>query len=207
MEVAMRYAVLVLVGLVLLAASPPAWSQGLEVTALGGYRFGGTLKAVQNDLVTEAAPSFGLTVGFQVKRDMQVELFYNRQSADLTVKPDGVPDEPEVTRLGVEYWHIGWLYELRPPGGIRPYVAVRLGATRFDPINIDADSIWRFSGGFGAGVRVFFTESVGVRVEAQLLSTAARSGNYFSYEGKHFQVESSGVHQGSISAGLTVAFW
>ena len=203
----MKYAVLVLVGFVLLAASPPAWSQGLEVTALGGYRFGGTLKTVNSDLVTEAAPSFGLTVGFQVRRDMQVELFYSRQTADLTVKGDGAGDEPEITRLGVGYWHVGWLYELQPPGGIRPYVAVRLGATRFDPIDIDAGSVWRFSGGFGAGVRVFFTESVGVRVEAQLLSTAARSGNYFSHEGSHFVVESSGVHQGSISAGLTVAFW
>ncbi len=203
----MRCAVLVLVGLVLLAASPPAWSQGLEITALGGYRFGGTLTTVQNDLVTEAAPSFGLTVGYQVRRDMQVELFYSRQSADLTAKADEARGEPDIPKLGVDYWHAGWLYELRPPGGIRPYVVVRLGATRFDPINIDADSIWRFSGGFGAGVRVFFTESVGVRVEAQLLSTAARSGNYFNYEGKHFQVESSGVHQGSISAGLTVAFW
>lgn len=203
----MRCIALVLVGLVLLTASPPARSQGLEVTALGGYRFGGTLKAVDSDLVTEAAPSFGLTVGFQVRRDMQVELFYSRQTADLTVKEDGAGDTPEITRLGVGYWHMGWLYELRPPGGIRPYVAVRLGATRFDPINIDAGSVWRFSGGFGAGVRVFFTERVAVRVEAQLLSTAARSGSYFSYEGKHFLVESSGVHQGSISAGLTVAFW
>ena len=203
----MRRTVLLLVGLVLLAASPPARSQNLEISVLGGYRFGGTLTTVQDDLVMEAAPSFGLTVGYQVRRDMQAELFYSRQSADVTIDVDGVRGTPDITKLGVEYWHLGWLYELRPPGGIRPYVVVRLGATRFDPINIDADSIWRFSGGFGAGVRVFFTESVGVRVEAQLLSTVARSGNYFSYEGKHLQVESSGVHQGSISAGLTVAFW
>ncbi|MCK4511918.1 outer membrane beta-barrel protein [bacterium] len=203
----MRCAALVLVGLVLLAASPPARSQGLEISALGGYRFGGTLTTVQDDLVMEAAPSFGLTAGVQIRRDMQMELFYSRQSADITLKDAGARDTPDVTKLGVEYWHIGWLYELRPPGGIRPYVVVRLGATRFDPVNIEADNTWRFSGGFGAGVRVFFTESIGVRVEAQLLSTAARSGNFFSYEGNHYLVESSGVHQGSISAGLTVAFW
>ncbi|MEA3409793.1 MAG: outer membrane beta-barrel protein [Candidatus Eisenbacteria bacterium] len=203
----MRRAVLLLVGLVLLAASPPARSQELEVSALGGYRFGGTLKAVQNNLVTEAAPSFGLTVGYQVRRDMQVEFFYSRQSADLTVKPNESRGTPDIQKLGVEYWHAGWLYELRPPGGIRPYVVVRLGATRFDPIDIDAGSIWRFSGGFGAGVRVFFTESIGVRVEAQLLSTAARRGNYFNYEGDHYVVESTGMHQGSISAGLTMALW
>ena len=203
----MKRAVFLLVGLVLLATSPVAWSQDLEITALGGYRFGGTLKTVDTDLVTEAAPSFGLTVGFQVRRDMQVELFYSRQSADLTVTADGDRDEPDIPKLGVEYWHIGGLYELRPPGGIRPYVAVRLGVTRFDPIDVDADSVWRFSGGFGAGVRVFLTESIGVRVEAQLLSTAAKSGDYFYYEGNYYAVESSGVHQGSISAGLTVAFW
>ena len=40
---------------------------------------------------------------------MQVELFYSPQNADLTVKADGAGDEPEVTRLGVEYWHVGWL--------------------------------------------------------------------------------------------------
>jgi opacity protein-like surface antigen len=207
MEVAMRCAVLVLVGLVLLTASSPARSQGLEISALGGYRFGGTLTTVEHDLVMEAAPSFGLTVGFQIRRDMQMEIFYSRQNADVTVTTEGARDTPDITELGVGYWHIGWLYELRPPGGIRPYVVVRLGATRFDPVNIEADSAWRLSGGFGAGVRVFFTESIGVRVEAQLLSTAARSGNYFNYEGNDYLVESSGVHQGSISAGLTVAFW
>ena len=202
----MKRALPLLVGLVLLVTSPPAWSQNVEITALGGYRFGGTLEAVSGDLVVEASPSFGLTVGFQVRHDMQMELLYSRQSADLTASTDGAGDEPEITRLGVGYWHVGCLYELRPPGGIRPYVALRLGATRFDPIDIEADSIWRFSGGFGAGVRVFFTESFGVRVEAQVLSTAARSGNYFSYEGDHYVVESSAVHQGSISAGLTLAF-
>jgi len=53
----MRRTVLLLAGLVLLAASPPARSQGLEISALGGYRFGGTLTTVQSDLVTEAAPA------------------------------------------------------------------------------------------------------------------------------------------------------
>jgi hypothetical protein len=115
MEVAMRRTVLLLVGLVLLAASPPARSQNLEISALGGYRFGGTLKTVQDDLVMEAAPSFGLTVGFQVRRDMQAELLYGRQSADITLTDAGARDKPDVTKLGVEYWHIGWLYELRLP--------------------------------------------------------------------------------------------
>lgn len=202
----MRLATLVLVGLVLLAASPCLWAQDLEVTAFGGYRIGGTLRADDGDLIAEAAPSFGVTVGIPVRRDMQLEFFYSRQNADLTTEANENRDTPDIPKLGIEYWHIGGLYELRRPGGIRPYVTVRLGATRFDPIDIDADSIWRFSGGFGAGVRVFFTESVGVRVEAQLLSTAARSGQFFCAGGDCYAIESSGVHQGSISAGLTVAF-
>ena len=202
----MKRAVLAVLALALLAAPATVVAQGVEVTAFGGYRFGGTVKTDEGNLVLEASPSFGVTVGIPVTREGSIELFYSRQNADLTVDQEDGGDVPEIPQVAVEYWHLGYLYDFQPPGGIRPYLVARLGASRFDPIVVDAEDVWRFSGGLGVGARVFFTDNIGARVEAQVLSTAVQEGDYFCREGHCFPVVTSGVHQGSISAGLVVAF-
>ena len=190
----------------LLLLSAPALAR-IEITALVGYRGGGTLETDAGDLVVEAAPQFGLIVGYDLGEAGQIEGMFTTQTGQLVNKPSEGGDDEPLFDVGIEYWQLGYLYAFRPPGGLQPFISVSLGATRFDPSAQGRESSWNFSGSFGVGAKFFLSENLGLRAEGRLNSTSLPTDNYFcASEGGCYSVHSTYMNQASVSLGLFYAF-
>jgi hypothetical protein len=95
---------------------------------------------------------------------------------------------------------------------IKPFGTFAVGAAWMSPgqskqANVTLEDVVRVAVGFGAGVKIFFTENVGLRLHGRLLMPLVFTGGgfYFGTGGAGFGV-SSGIPalQGDLSAGLII---
>ena len=84
-------------GLIGIAVSADAQSLDTEVTAFGGYRFGGTFNVSDSDAAYELedATSFGLIWNHRYQGNTQWEIFYSTQDAEARIDvPSGIVISP-----------------------------------------------------------------------------------------------------------------
>ncbi len=176
-----RYLVFAVPAMVLFAsaaagAADPAGIPQFSVTPMGGYTFGGEFEdeaATASADVRDAA-HWGLIFNLRESARTQWEVFYARQQGEAEVT--GLPAEapPATVDLEVQYLHVGGTY-VAEGGRARPFLALGVGATRFDPDPLSFASETFFSFGVGAGWQVALAERVGLRLESRLLGTFLRS--------------------------------
>lgn len=194
----------VLVSLFAASAQATRW----ELSAYGGYRWGGTVKGEnsQAEPLVELDINDGATVGiaFDLRTSIEMlllEVFWEHQFSDLSATVYSTGDTDQLGSLTVDYFHGGFLYEFSsmydtssdPP--MRPFLGFTLGATRFGPEG-DLEPEWRFSIGFLLGVKYFPWERVGIRVQTRLTTT------YFANDPQTFTDPTTGQSYSLTNAGF-----
>ena len=167
-------AVLVLVGISTFIYAPPAAAQGksfkFEITPYAAYRMGGSFDAEDGAGRVELNDSSaeGILFNFAANANGQYELLYGRQRTDAQTSGFFVND-PTID-LQVEYLQFGGTY-LFDGESTRPFIALTLGGTRFDPRfdNLGSESF--FSASFGGGLQIRARERLGIRLEARVFTT------------------------------------
>ena len=97
--------------------------------------------------------------------------------------------------------HLGGTY-LFDGVNARPFIALTVGVTHFDPSFGDLDSENYFSASFGAGLKVNATEQLGVRLEGRVYTTLLES------DSRIFCSSNLGVGECIIEAsGTTLTQW
>lgn len=142
--------------------SHAAESHALEITAFGGYRFGGRLEVVLGRLVMDDAPVFGGVLGYRVAPDALVEFTYIQENTELVFEPTASGDNVAVTDIAIRSFYLGGTYE-HGLGNVRPYAGMSVGMSRFDPSLETAEAETRFSFHFLGGVRTDFSQQVGLK--------------------------------------------
>ncbi len=183
--------------------TPPVTQSKFELSGLYGYQWGGTVRGYDGDYVIASSGAWGIVADITIRPGAQIELSYSRQDADLMWKSKGI--EEKLFDVGVEYWQIGGLAEFKRQGNVRFFGLMTLGATHFDPKGSQYADDWRFSTVFGVGAKVFFSEKVGLRLQATMPVTWLWSTGYCDWF-YGCGVTGQGVVQGNLSAGLTFAF-
>lgn len=193
--------------LLLLGSAVAASAAEIELTPFYGYRFGGDFDHVPGfELEIEDGDAYGIALGFATSEESQIELLWSRQETDLQVK---LVAEPQSTfGLTVDRYHIGGLY--LPPTGddaLRPFVTFSLGITVFNPSEGKSED--KFSVSLGGGLKYYFGDHVGLRLQALWTPTYINStaegifcGPFTCYvvEDSHY------VQQIEVSAGLIIGF-
>lgn len=153
-----------------LCHSTPAAAQDkpfkFELTPFAGYRFGGSFDEKDGDAEVELNESDAEGIMFNIKANPngQYELLYSHQSTDARTEGFFVND-PTID-MDVETFHFGGTY-LFDGGNTRPFIALTIGVTQFDPGITDSNSESFFSVSFGGGVQLNATKRLGVRLEAR----------------------------------------
>jgi hypothetical protein len=140
----------------------------VEVTAFGGYRFGGEFYEIASGRPVDAdgAASFGVVLNIPFTLDTQIEALITHQQARFTLPAaDGVTGTR--FRVTVDHYQVGGLTELGT-GRARSFLTGLLGLTRFES---SGDRELRFSGSLGGGVKLFPKPRVGVRLEGRIFAT------------------------------------
>jgi len=141
-----------------------------EVTPFGGSRFGGTIEASSSsfdNIRIKSSWDYGVMGDLDVWPNLQAEFSFNRQPTELSGHSIKFATNTDLTSASLDMYQWGFLYSLRPPEArIKPYIAAGLGFTHFDSRGLLGFSN-RFSYNLGGGVKYFFTENIGLRMEAR----------------------------------------
>ncbi len=158
-----------LLGIVMTAFANMAFAQ-IEVNAYGGYMPGSHTMYNYNGyrLRIDGGGNFGVGFGVQTPMGVLAELSYMRLSSTLR-QQGGIADVVEPQPVNVEYYQLG-LYRpvIATDGTFVPYGLFSLGASRFNPTQYTQD-YWRFAIGLGVGMKYFFTDAVGIKLQARML--------------------------------------
>lgn len=190
-----------------------AHAQKVELTPFFGYRVGGDFVNEYGDAFTfnvdtevDDGPSYGLSLGFEVARNLQLELFWSHQESELI--EDSLFDEDfTFFDLDVDYYHIGILYQWTP-GQVHPFVVFSIGATRFAPGPPGGGDESRFSVSLGGGFKLMFSDHVGIRFEGRGFSTLVDDDDEVFCQGTFCRgrYEDEYLVQGEFRTGLVFAF-
>ncbi len=141
-----------------------------ELTPFAGYRVGGSFDEKDGDGRVELNDSNAQGIMFNIKANPngQYELLYSRQSTGADTEGFLVND-PTID-LDIEHFHFGGTY-LFDGDNTRPFLALTLGLSRFDPGITDSSPESFFSASLGGGVQLNATKRLGVRLEARVFTT------------------------------------
>jgi len=141
-----------------------------ELTPFAAYRMGGSFEERDSGARVELNDSNAQGITFNIKANPngQYELLYSRQSTDA--RTEGFLINDPTIDLDVETFHFGGTY-LFDGENTRPFLALTLGITQFDPGIADSGSESFFSASFGGGVQLNATKRLGIRLEARAFTT------------------------------------
>jgi hypothetical protein len=151
------------------AAAQTAASK-FELTPFAAYRVGGTFTEEDGDGRVELNESSAQGIMFNIMANPngQYELLYSRQSTSATTS--GFYDGDPTIDIDVEHYHFGGTY-LFDGQNTRPFIALTLGASRFDPKHEESTAQTYFSASLGAGVQLAASSRFGIRLEARAFAT------------------------------------
>jgi len=163
-----------IVATALLCHSTPAAAQDkpfkFEITPFAGYRVGGSFDEKDGDGRVELNDSNAQGIMFNIEANPngQYELLYSRQDTDADTQGFFVND-PTID-IEIEHFHLGGTY-LFDGDNTRPFIALTVGLSQFDPQLLGSGSESFFSASFGGGVQLNASKRIGVRLEARAFTT------------------------------------
>lgn len=198
------------------AADSPsnAYTRGrFELTPTVSYNFGGTLSAEESDFFDfdlEAGDSeaYGVTFGIPLSPWAQIELLASRQQTDLAYDNGLFGGSRGVSDFDVTYYHVGGLFQWGN-GQVHPFLVASLGVANLNPDVPGARAENKFSGSIGGGVKIFFTDNIGLRLEGRGFWTLldGNEDDYYWDDGCYCDYGySETFDQGQASAGLIIAW-
>jgi hypothetical protein len=133
-----------------------------ELTPFAAYRMGGSFEEKDTGarVALHDSSAQGITFNIKANPNAQYEFLYSRQSTDAGTRGFLVND-PDID-LDVETFHFGGTY-LFDGENTRPFIALTIGVTQFDPGIVVSGSESFFSASLGAGVQLNATRRLGFR--------------------------------------------
>jgi opacity protein-like surface antigen len=181
-----------------------------EITPYGGYFFSGNVTGSVGSLNIKDSYNYGLILDIAVQREVMLELFWSQSENDVEfVNRLGIIEDK--FKVSTNYFQIGANYAFGRKN-VRPFGVFTLGAVYFSPAagtspNVTYSDEWRFAMSMGGGVKIYLTESIGIRLQGRLMFPLYFSGGgfYLGTGGAGFGVGAGiPVLQGDLSAGLII---
>lgn len=155
--------------LIVLVFAIPSKAQTIEITPIYGYTFSGEDNYYYNVSVDiKDDMSYGGIISVEMAPQMYVEFMYQTTNAELRYKAVGETTRTFDSRF--EHFQLGSLHEFSTDN-IRPFLKASLGASHYKLLNSNTfnDDSWEFSGSIGGGVKMFFNERIGIRLQTNLI--------------------------------------
>jgi opacity protein-like surface antigen len=208
----------------LAVATASAQDPRVEISATAGWTFsdgvsgaGVTVPGVGvfDRIDPKDAFSWGARLGFLVNPNVEVGFLYDQQSTKLQV---GGTSTFDLGDLSLHNYHGYFAYNFGDADAqVRPYVLAGAGATQYGTISVSAGGTQRdisgntkFSSTWGAGVKLFPSPRVGLRLEGRWTPTYIKSdaaGWWCDpYWGCYVVSNAQYSNQFELSGGLTLRF-
>ncbi len=145
-----------------------------EMTPIAGLATGGDFEDMTSgaSLDLDDSTSFGLILDIRESANTQWEILYSLQATEADTT--GLPISGAPLDIDVHYIQGGGTY-LFEGNSARPFLAVTIGATHFDPGLDGVDSETFFSFSIGTGLHIRPNDRFGIRLEARGYGTLLES--------------------------------
>ena len=159
--------------LILLPAFP-VLGQTLEITGFTGYQLGGKARLYDGDFRIDNAQNFGGKLAVGVIPHAFFELSYMRADTRGRLFPFN-GEVSDYLRFSSNYIQLGGLREL-DLGRAAPFFTVGLGVAVWAPKTSTVDTKAQFSGSVGAGLKLWITDVLGIRLQGSMLLPLVYNG-------------------------------
>jgi hypothetical protein len=192
----------------------PRWeTPRFQITPTAGYRLEGEIDAEDHDffrdidpeLQVDEGPAYGVVVVIGLgATNWQLELLAKRQDSELVFDEGVLSPSETLGDVTLDYYHVGLAYEWRL-GQVNPFVAIAGGVAHIDPEFAGLDADTRASGSLAGGMKLYFTDNVGLRLELRGYWTDIDVEVRDRFDRFDFE-ENAVLWQGEGSVGLIFAF-
>ncbi len=183
----------------------------IQITPTVGYRTSGELTATDRDFLTDSdievdkSEVFGVIVDIPFGQSgFGLELLANRQNSAFTFDPGLFQPSERLGDVELTYLHGGLFYEWQG-GQVVPFISATAGVTRIDPQFDDLEAEDRASASLGGGVKIFFNQNIGLRLEGRGYWTDLNA-DLRDDRGRRDSTVDEALYQGEASVGLIFAF-
>jgi len=183
---------------------------GVELVPFGGYMFGGSIDYYEGKLKLENGADYGISLLVPVQELVDVELNYTRMESKGSFSPyAGYPNlEYAESMIATNYFQVGAISKFYTQETMAtPFGSLSLGATWFSPAESEFQDVWRFSVTAGLGVKVMFSDRVGIMLRGRLMMPMVfgGAGMYVGTGGSGFSLNSFiAPLQGDFNGGLVI---
>jgi opacity protein-like surface antigen len=172
--------------LVVLASAPSAYAQRVEVSGIFGWTLSDGVTGqpvlagdgnIYDTVDIKDSASWGFAVGINATDNVEVGFLFGQQMSTLGL--DGTKPR-DMGDLTISTYHPYVAYNAGEiDGKVRPYLLVGFGATNYGSVSFqrangqaaETGSQTQYSSTWGAGVKVFPSPKVGIRIGAQWTPT------------------------------------
>lgn len=186
-----------------LALAQSISAQKVEITPQYGYQVGAKYNYYGGYLKLKSSDQYGLTFGINATDDITLEFMWAQQNSNVRIKDfQFYPSETELTDVVVNHYQLGAIH-MFGYSEARPFIGLSAGWTTFNP-DIDLyDGTTTFTLGISGGLKYFFSNRVGIRIQSQLLMPVSWGGVYIGSGGGGVTAGGS-ILQLNFSGGLIV---
>lgn len=180
-----------------------SYAQKVEITPQYGYQVGAKYNYYGGYLKLKSSDQYGLTFGINATDDISVEFMWAQQNTDIRIKDfQFYPNETKLTDVVVNHYQIGAMH-MFGYGDARPFAGLSAGWSTFNPDLNKYDGTTTFTLGISGGLKYFFTERIGIRIQSQLLMPVSWGGVYVGGGGSGVTAGGS-ILQLNFSGGLII---
>ena len=141
----------------------------VEITGFGGYTFKNSFDIVGGKATIGDGFTYGGSLAFGFRSDMDVEFYYSRQESTLSARSTLFTSDL-VTEGNVSYWMLGGVknFETMNPS-LNFYGVARIGGVTFSSKEDSIDSETKFAASFGGGMKYLISDQVGIKISGNVL--------------------------------------
>ncbi|MGB5321316.1 hypothetical protein [Lutimonas sp.] len=179
------------------------WAQKVEITPQYGYQVGAKYNYYGGYVKLKGSDQYGLTFGINATDEITVEFMWAQQNSKVSVQDfQFYPRETELTDVVVNHYQIGAVH-MFGYSEARPFVGLSAGWSTFDPDMNIYNGTTTFTLGVSGGLKYFFTDRIGIRIQSQLLMPVSWGGVYLGGGGTGVTAGGS-ILQLNFSGGLII---
>ena len=188
---------------IIMALTEAVYAQKVEITPQYGYQIGAKYNYYGGYVKLKDSDQYGLTFGINATDDITVEFMWAQQNSEIAVQDfQFFPKETDLTDVVVNHYQFGAIH-MFGYSEARPFFGLSAGWSTFNPDGEIYDGTTTFTLGISGGLKYFFTDRIGVRIQSQLLMPVSWGGVYVGGGGGGVSAGGS-VLQLNFSGGLII---
>jgi len=151
--------------------------QAIELNGFAGWQFGGKARLYDGDFRINDAMNYGGKMAVALSTSTFAEVSYMRSDTEGRFFPF-IGNPSEMISFSSNYIHIGGLQQY-DMGMIAPFATLGAGLAIWSPKSTQYNSKTQFSATFGAGVKIWLTDFLGIRLQGSMLMPMVFNGAGF----------------------------